>query len=256
MSAGAGSNAPSAMSITPLGVTSAGVTVLLSSPGVLTQTVPTAFQTINSTAALYGSNATVALSNAALLRAGGEMSGALTLSNAPLELSATSGVGGAAGAAGATVVHVTSNAVPTAWITADGRAAFMGALGVGASNPQAPLHVNGANGDGVSIICQYDVASTSDARDKTAIRRIDGALDRVRRLTGYTYERRDDPGVGVGLRYAGLLAQEVREVLPEVVHEGPDGRLTLAYGNVVALLVEAIKDLSAEVAELRMNARA
>lgn len=241
------SNAPSAMSITPLGVTSAGVTVLLSSPGVLSQTVPSAFQAINSTAAMFGSNATVALSNAALLRAGGEMSGALTLSDAPLELSAsTSGGGGNA----ATVVHVTNDAVATAWITSDGRAAFMGPLGVGASNPQAPLHVNGANGDGVSIMCQYDVASTSDARDKTAVQRIDGALDRVRRITGYTYERRDDPGGG-GQRYAGLLAQEVREVLPEVVHEGHDGRLTLAYGNVVALLVEAIKDLSAEVAELR-----
>ncbi len=243
------SNAPSAMAITPLGVTSAGVTVLLSSPGVLAQTVPTAFQAISSTAALYGSNATVALSNAALLRAGGEMSGALTLSNAPLQLTATSGAGAGEGA---TVVHVTSNAAATAWITADGRAAFMGALGVGASNPQAPLHVNGANEDGVSIVAQYDVASTSDARDKTALRRIDGALGRVRAITGYTYARRDDGGNG--LRYAGLLAQEVREVLPEVVHEGQDGRLTLAYGNVVALLVEAIKDLSAEVADLKRAA--
>lgn len=176
------------------------------------------------------------------------MSGALTLSDAPLQLSATNGGGG--GAVGATVVHVTSNAAATAWITADGRAAFMGALGVGASNPQAPLHVNGANGDGVSIVAEYDVAATSDARDKTALRRIDGALDRVRQITGYTYERRGGPGAG-GLRYAGLLAQEVREVLPEVVHESADGRLTLAYGNVVALLVEAIKDLSDEVDALR-----
>lgn len=241
-------SAASAMSITPLGVTPAGVTVLLSSPGVLAQTVPTAFQAISSTAAVYGSNAAVALSNAALLRAGGEMSGALTLSDAPLQLTATSGVG-------ATVVHVTSNAAATAWITADGRAAFMGALGVGASNPLAPLHVSGANGDGVSIVSQYDVASTSDARDKTDLRRIDGALGRVRRVAGYTYARRDDPS-SAGTRYAGLLAQEVREVLPEVVHEGGDGRLTLAYGNVVALLVEAIKDLGAEVDELRRAVRA
>jgi pyruvate/2-oxoacid:ferredoxin oxidoreductase alpha subunit len=48
-------------------------------------------------------------------------------------------------------------------------------------------------------------------------------------------------------RGTGLIAQELQEVLPEAVHKAPDSEyLTVAYGNTVGLLVEAIKELSAQ----------
>ncbi|MNZ71830.1 hypothetical protein D3C78_901970 [compost metagenome] len=52
-----------------------------------------------------------------------------------------------------------------------------------------------------------------------------------------------------GAKCVGLIAQEVQEVLPEVVGESEDG-LYVDYGNVVGPLVEAVKQLSARVRQL------
>ena len=58
--------------------------------------------------------------------------------------------------------------------------------------------------------------------------------------------------LGTGQRQAGVIAQEIEKVLPEVVVQNEDnGYLTVAYGNIVALLIEAIKELSNEVKELK-----
>jgi len=59
-----------------------------------------------------------------------------------------------------------------------------------------------------------------------------------------------DGGPGGGPRRAGVLAQEVKAVLPEVVDEDADGMMHVAYGNVTALLIEAIKELKQQVAAL------
>ena len=63
-----------------------------------------------------------------------------------------------------------------------------------------------------------------------------------------------------GIRYGltavsriGLIAQEVQEIVPEVVTLGEDGYLTIAYPRLTALLVEAIKELSEEIKELRIS---
>lgn len=101
------------------------------------------------------------------------------------------------------------------------------------------------------IVCTDDITAFSDARFKTDIQVIENALDKVKRISGYTY-RRSDQNAG-GKRYAGVLAQEIREVLPEVVSENEDdGFLRVAYGNITALLIEAIKTLEERVAELEV----
>jgi hypothetical protein len=92
-----------------------------------------------------------------------------------------------------------------------------------------------------------DVTAYSDARLKTDLVRIDGALDKLETLTGYIYTRTD-----TGQRQTGLLAQDVQAVLPEAVHEGE--HLSLAYGNMMGLVVEAIKELRADFEELRQQA--
>ena len=54
-------------------------------------------------------------------------------------------------------------------------------------------------------------------------------------------------------RQAGVIAQEVEAVLPEVVFQDPTGTKSVAYGNLVALLIEAVKELKAEVDSLKNN---
>lgn len=93
-----------------------------------------------------------------------------------------------------------------------------------------------------------DVTAFSDIRVKKNLEVIPSALDKVMKLRGYTFERKDMPKAG---RQAGVVAQEVREVLPEVVTEGDDGRLSVAYGNLTALLIEAVREQQSQIEELR-----
>ncbi|WP_081556920.1 tail fiber domain-containing protein [Chromobacterium haemolyticum] len=88
------------------------------------------------------------------------------------------------------------------------------------------------------------VTGMSDIRLKTNIHRIDNALGKVKQLGGYTYNRLD-----MDCRQTGLIAQEVLGVLPEAVIETADDDKTLsvAYGNMAGLFVEAIKELSAQI---------
>ena len=95
-----------------------------------------------------------------------------------------------------------------------------------------------------SVTCQL-LQETSDLTLKENLAVIPNALSKVQNLSGYTYNF-----IGNEELRTGLIAQEVQEVLPMAVgiHEG---KLTLAYGNLIGLLVEAIKELKAEVEELK-----
>ena len=79
---------------------------------------------------------------------------------------------------------------------------------------------------------------------------IPDALAKLDAISGYTFRRTD---LGSDVRQAGVLAQEVKAVLPEVVVEGEDGIMSVAYGNLVALLIQAVKELKAEVDTLKNN---
>jgi hypothetical protein len=92
-----------------------------------------------------------------------------------------------------------------------------------------------------------NVTAYSDARLKTNIVKITGALDKVDQLNGYTFDRTDINTT----RQTGVIAQEVMKVLPEAVLGTEETTYAVAYGNMVGLLIEAIKELRAEVAELR-----
>ncbi|MFU8777018.1 MAG: tail fiber domain-containing protein [Roseovarius sp.] len=96
-----------------------------------------------------------------------------------------------------------------------------------------------------AVVTAPDFVTTSDARLKQDIREITDALHKLRSLQGITYQIADDPR-----RRIGLLAQDVQRVAPEAVLE-TNGILRLSYGNLVGLLVEAIKDLSLEVDQLK-----
>ena len=94
-----------------------------------------------------------------------------------------------------------------------------------------------------------DVTAFSDERLKENIETISDALDKVCQMRGVTFDRIDADGE----RQMGVIAQEVEKVAPEVVREdkSEDKIKSVAYGNMVGLLIEAIKDLKNEVDELK-----
>jgi hypothetical protein len=105
------------------------------------------------------------------------------------------------------------------------------------------LSFNPGTGD---LMAGGNVTAYSDRRLKDNIEVIPNALAKVDQLTGVTFTRND-----TDCRGTGLIAQDVLKVLPEAVVTNEDGYLSLAYGNLVGLLVEAIKELKAEVEELK-----
>lgn len=98
------------------------------------------------------------------------------------------------------------------------------------------------------VVTAPDFVTTSDARLKTAIAPIRDALAKLQHLQGVTFEMAGDSRPRMG-----LLAQEVQAVAPEAVIE-TEGVLRLAYGNLIGLLVEAIKDLATQVEQLKRSA--
>lgn len=135
---------------------------------------------------------------------------------------------------------------------------FSSNVGIGTTIPQHRLHVegntftNGVASFGSNITSEGTVyakgsfVSTSDRTLKTNLQPIEHAMYKVGQLTGYTYDRTDT------LRHeCGLVAQEVLEVLPEVVSKDETDMYTIAYGNMAGLFVQAFKELQKEVQALR-----
>ena len=112
------------------------------------------------------------------------------------------------------------------------------------STTTGAVQISGGLGVALNIYAGANVTAYSDVRLKTNITRITNALAKVNQLSGYTFDRTDI----VTPRQTGVIAQEVQKVLPEAVVG--DEILAVAYGNLVGLLIEAIKELNAKVENL------
>ena len=107
--------------------------------------------------------------------------------------------------------------------------------------------------------------ATSDLRFKRDIEDIGGAIDKVMRLRGVSFLWRRDEYAEKNFesgRHYGVIAQETKAVLPEVVREGPEGEQAVAYTQIVPVLIEAIKaqqvrieDLEKRIDELEQGSR-
>lgn len=98
-----------------------------------------------------------------------------------------------------------------------------------------------------------DVYIRSDRRNKRNIKKIDGALDKLEKIDGVLYELQGFNGYS---QSAGLVAQQFQDVQPELVtsdidHITNEERLRLNYNGVIGMLVEAVKELRAEVREIK-----
>ena len=102
----------------------------------------------------------------------------------------------------------------------------------------AGITVNGA------LTATGDITAFSDERLKSDIETIDNALDKVMNMRGVSYIKQAEKGIGV-------IAQEVEKVLPEVVTDGE--YKSVAYGNIVGVLIEAIKEQQKQIDELKKD---
>ena len=99
-----------------------------------------------------------------------------------------------------------------------------------------------------AIVAGGDITAFSDARLKENISTIENALDKVDNLRGVNYNMKDSEDAKIG-----VIAQEVEEILPQVVHTSDDEMQTKSvdYGKLCAVLIEAVKELKKEVEELK-----
>jgi hypothetical protein len=131
-------------------------------------------------------------------------------------------------------------------VTVDGAGSGLDADLLDGNHASAFARLSGATFTGT--VTAPNFVSSSDARLKSNIVPIPEALAKVQALTGVTFTM-----AGSDARQMGLIAQDVQAVSPEAVVE-TEGVLRLAYGNLVGLLVEAIKDLAQEVDQLKRSA--
>ena len=100
------------------------------------------------------------------------------------------------------------------------------------------------------VVAAGDVTSESDVSLKTDIEDIENAIDIVKKLRGVTFNYKQPSRRRHEGKQLGVIAQEVEEHLPEVVSER-NGIKNVAYGNIVALLIEAIKEMQEEIDKLK-----
>jgi len=143
-------------------------------------------------------------------------------------------------------LDVSNNTSVGGTLNVDGASYLSGDVGIGLTSPSYELHVAG------DIAATGDVLALSDRRVKTNVRPIgiESALARVLRMQGVTYNRSDvDPtdDDAVDRDHIGFVAQDLMEVVPEVVsYDAKSDLYSVNYGNMVALMAEAIKGLASK----------
>jgi hypothetical protein len=93
------------------------------------------------------------------------------------------------------------------------------------------------------------ITENSSIRYKENVETIKYGLDKVLQMRGVTYDKKDN-----GVKEMGVIAEEIYEVLPEVVLKNEEGDIdSVSYGRITAVLIEAIKDLKKEIEDLKAN---
>jgi hypothetical protein len=99
-----------------------------------------------------------------------------------------------------------------------------------------------------NVTATGDVTAYSDARVKENVVTIENALDKTLALRGVSYNRNDNQDKR---KKVGVIAQEIQEVIPEVVTEDSDGMLGVSYGNLAGVFIEAIKEQQKQIEDLK-----
>jgi putative lipoic acid-binding regulatory protein len=188
------------------------------------------------------------------VKAGDIEAGTTSVSAGDLKLLGGSGIDTDNAGGNVYIAGGSSNSVPVGdVILAHTGAATQGKVGIGDTTPDYPLDVMGQVSN-ISIYAEYDVAAYSDIRVKTDIETITEPLSKVLKMRGVTFRRTDS---NLDKRQMGVIAQEVEPYVPEVVNTVEDelsdkyGHKSVSYGNLTALLIEAIKEQQEQIEELK-----
>ena len=257
-------------------------TVISGSSQVVGSSITTNTITINGVATALGGSNTITAANPNALTIGTGLSGtsytggaAVTIANTGV-LSITSNTGLSANASATGNVTITNTGVTsnvagtgisvsgaTGAVTITNTGVTSAVAGTGVSVSGATGAVTFSIGQAVattsnvtfgSVTATGDIVaySTSDRRHKNNIQTISNAVLKVKQLNGVTWEWNDDVNeVTKTTPKTGLIAQEVQQVLPQVITERADGFLALDYSKMVGLLVEAIKEQQIQIDQLK-----
>jgi len=121
-----------------------------------------------------------------------------------------------------------------------------GDVGIGTGAPDARLVVY--NGSTTGKYTTSGWTHSSDYRLKTDIRPLENALEKILQLRGVSFKFKADQE---GATQIGFIAQEVEPIFPEVVKTDGEGYKSMVYSNLVAPIVEAIKELNARLSSLK-----
>lgn len=113
---------------------------------------------------------------------------------------------------------------------------------IGEHNVNGTDYVLSVSGESIfqdRITVQNGISSLSDRRLKQNILPIEYAMSKIENMRGVYYTMCDRPQIG-------FIAQDMKDILPEVVHQDGRGYYSIEYGNIVALLVEGMKELRRE----------
>jgi len=118
-------------------------------------------------------------------------------------------------------------------------------VGIGTDSPNQALHVEGT-------ILAKSYGNISDLRFKDSITSINSqdALDKIEQLKGYQFVYKNDSSQSLRL---GLIAQEVKDIVPECVDSTNPDMYIVAYSELVPLLIESVKELSKRIGVLERN---
>ena len=114
----------------------------------------------------------------------------------------------------------------------------------GDTNITGKLNVNSYIKVDEYIEATKGVRSISDKRVKTDLKVIENSLDKIKKLTGYTFKRTD---IILDKLDTGLIAQDVQSVLPEVISIDNNNMLNIEYNKMMGLIIEAIKELDNKI---------
>ena len=113
--------------------------------------------------------------------------------------------------------------------------------------PESPGTLNiGDSTNFVATVTAQDFNSVSDLNLKTNIESIENALDTINKMDGYTFNWKSDGEMGIG-----VIAQEVEEILPDIVKTNEDSVKSVSYVSIIPVLIEAIKELSNKIDDLQ-----
>lgn len=127
-----------------------------------------------------------------------------------------------------------------------------GNVGIGTNNPTKELYVRG-DIEASGVIWASGEILTSDKKFKKEIKGIDSALNKIIKIEGVSYKWKRDEFEGRKFSegtHFGVIGQDIEKILPEIVKENSKGEKSVAYTEIIPILVEAMKEQQRTIAEL------